>query len=705
MIFSIRAKMIASFLILITLPIIVLGVLSYQKSEALLLDKAKDHSLQTMENARVFFIENFFAETERAIDVFVLNQDLKHLSPSAVAEWDQYRRFHPNLPAIYFGDTQGRYIVSANQKPAKEIDPRDHLWYRRAQDYQGRTIWSGVYLEIATGRPIITVSRAVADGSGFHGVLGIDISLYMLADIVKKIYFEQGGYAILVDNSGLIVAHPEAAQLGKIVTDDAWYWDIRNQTRGVIIAPYRGVPTFISFITIPQTDWKLIGFIPRENVEHELAPIKSRTIGVGVLAALLAVLIGLVVASRVAASLHGLVAAMTRVQKGDFSARWQDHSAVEFAEIGDRFTDMVTTLDTLIRQEHATQQELAVQKEYFAQLFHSSPESIAIIGADDRIVEVNQRFTQMFGYSFAEVQGRFINDLVVPEELRAEGDAVSDCVVKNKEIIEIETMRMRKDGQLLDCFVLGYPIVFDGEFKGGYIIYRDISERKEAERRLTHASTHDLLTGTFNRSYFEQQMQRLDSGEYPAAGIIISDIDGLKLVNDTLGHAVGDDLLLQAARIMRENVPDNAVLCRIGGDEFAVLLATADEASLQEITDRIKAAIAADNLVGREYVLSISVGFAVRAAGGMDEAYREADSSMYREKLHRSNSARSALVKTLTEALHARDFITEGHADRLQELVEKLARAVGIPDRRIGDMRLLAQFHDIGKVGIPDSIL
>jgi HD-GYP domain-containing protein (c-di-GMP phosphodiesterase class II) len=78
---------------------------------------------------------------------------------------------------------------------------------------------------------------------------------------------------------------------------------------------------------------------------------------------------------------------------------------------------------------------------------------------------------------------------------------------------------------------------------------------------------------------------------------------------------------------------------------------------------------------------------------------------MYREKLHRSASARSALVKTLTEALHARDFITEGHADRLQQLVERLARAVGIPERLIGDLRLLAQFHDIGKVGIPDNIL
>ena len=78
---------------------------------------------------------------------------------------------------------------------------------------------------------------------------------------------------------------------------------------------------------------------------------------------------------------------------------------------------------------------------------------------------------------------------------------------------------------------------------------------------------------------------------------------------------------------------------------------------------------------------------------------------MYREKLHRSQSARSAIVQTVMSLLEARDFITEGHADRLQGMLTKLARAAGLPESRMIDLRLLAQFHDIGKVGIPDRIL
>ncbi len=703
MIFSIRAKMIVTLLVLIVSPIIVLGVLSYQKTAAILLDKAKHHSQQTIENARVFFIEDFFTDTELAIEIFVNNPALGQ-SEAPLTEWAEYRRYHPNMPAIYFGTADGRLYLSTDSPHTPRLDPRKRPWYQQAEQSPGTTVWSNVYLDTLTNRPVITAARAVYADGELKGVLGIDISLYLLAEIVKKIYFEQGGYAILIDYDGQIIAHPDPAQMGKTVTD-AWFEEIRTEPQGVLLASRGDKDTFVSYITVPKTGWKLVGFIPQENVEHELAPVKFRTQEVGGGAAIFALLLGIIVASNIAARLRGLVGAMTRVQNGDFTARWQDKSAVEFAAIGDKFTAMVTTLENLIKQEQAAQQEIVRQKEYFAQLFENSPESIAIMDTNDRVIQINQQFTKMFGYTSEEAVGRFINDLVVPEELSEEGKAVSNSVLGNQ-IVELETLRKCKDGRLIDVFILGYPIIVMGKPMGGYVIYRDISDRKEGERRLTHASTHDLLTGTFNRRYFEQEMQRLDTSDYPAAGIIISDIDGLKLVNDTLGHAVGDDLLLQAARILQENIPAHAVLCRIGGDEFAILIPVTDETSLQQNVDRVKAGIAADNLLGREYVLSISLGFAVRSAtSGMDDAYREADSRMYREKLHRSASTRSALVKTLTEALHARDFITEGHADRLQELVEKLARAVGIPERRIGDLRLLAQFHDIGKVGIPDSIL
>jgi len=95
-------------------------------------------------------------------------------------------------------------------------------------------------------------------------------------------------------------------------------------------------------------------------------------------------------------------------------------------------------------------------------------------------------------------------------------------------------------------------------------------------------------------------------------------------------------------------------------------------------------------------------------AGGkssMEELYKEADNQMYREKLHRSQSARSAIVQTLKKALEARDFMTEGHVNRLKLLMVTFAPMIRMSEQSVNDLLLLAQFHDIGKVGIPDSIL
>lgn len=99
------------------------------------------------------------------------------------------------------------------------------------------------------------------------------------------------------------------------------------------------------------------------------------------------------------------------------------------------------------------------------------------------------------------------------------------------------------------------------------------------------------------------------------------------------------------------------------------------------------------------------MGFAVSDTADIKSMFKDADDNMYREKLHSSQSTRSATVQVLMKALAARDFITEGHADRLQVLVAGLAEVAGLPEQRITALRILAQFHDIGKVGTPDRIL
>ena len=160
----------------------------------------------------------------------------------------------------------------------------------------------------------------------------------------------------------------------------------------------------------------------------------------------------------------------------------------------------------------------------------------------------------------------------------------------------------------------------------------DIIERKRAEAALTHLSTHDVLTGLYNRAFFETELARMEnSREYPIS-IIVADLDNLKMTNDVQGHAAGDELLKRTAQVLRAAFRGSDVLCRIGGDEFAMLLPGADDATAVQGIMRIRAQLVINNAQHPNLPLSLSIGAGTNVAGDLLNTFRRADAAMYLDK-------------------------------------------------------------------------
>ena len=235
----------------------------------------------------------------------------------------------------------------------------------------------------------------------------------------------------------------------------------------------------------------------------------------------------------------------------------------------------------------------------------------------------------------------------------------------------------------------------------------ELQERKLYENQLRFLSSHDAMTGLFNRRQLDEELDRLGQRPSGRIGILVSDVDGLKLLNDTFGHSQGDRLLVAVARILQECIPAKGTVYRTGGDEFAAIVPDIGREEMEAMYRFIHTQICRNNQQDPTLFISLSVGYAVSdgPADSLAETLKQADNNMYREKLHRSRSARSAMVHTVMQMLSERDFVTEEHATRLQEWVVELARRCGVDEEKYSDLRLFAQFHDIGKVGIADSIL
>ena len=237
---------------------------------------------------------------------------------------------------------------------------------------------------------------------------------------------------------------------------------------------------------------------------------------------------------------------------------------------------------------------------------------------------------------------------------------------------------------------------------------QDITERKEAEERLRHMSLHDQLTGVYNRVYLENEKLRMSKGrDYPIT-IISMDVDGLKLINDTLGHERGDELLKRSADLVKKSLRGSDILARSGGDEFVALLPRTDYQAGKKIVNRIRNQVEKYTRKMRDQLpLNISIGMAVAEDAGKDleAVFKDADDLMYRDKLSKDITVRSQLIRSLMVALEERDFITGGHVHRLEDMCCRIGKKVGLTEMQLSDLALLAQVHDLGKVGIPDHVL
>jgi len=261
------------------------------------------------------------------------------------------------------------------------------------------------------------------------------------------------------------------------------------------------------------------------------------------------------------------------------------------------------------------------------------PEAVTRCMGMIHVLDVNRKTLEMFG---AKSKDELIRSLgrVFRDEMRAHFQKELVDLWSGKLSHEAEGVNYTLDGEPLNVHL--YLSVFPGyerTLSRVLVALEDVTARRKAEEYLRYLGTHDVMTGLYNRVYYEEEIKRLGGGRQYPISIIIADLDGLKDVNDNFGHQAGDKLIRRAAEVLKAGFRQEDVIARIGGDEFAVIMPLTEVATAKESLERVQTLVGLNNKYYGDPVLAISLGVSTGQKGSdLTSIMRAADDDMYREK-------------------------------------------------------------------------
>lgn len=315
---------------------------------------------------------------------------------------------------------------------------------------------------------------------------------------------------------------------------------------------------------------------------------------------------------------------------------------------------------------------------------------------DYRFLYVNNSFERLTGLKGKYILGKTLSE-IMPDSKRFLMERYADLVVTR------EPVRYERYFQQFEKY---FEVVAYSPKPGQVaVIILDISERKQKEKEILFLSYHDHLTGIYNRRFYEEELMRLDIKENLPMTLMMADVNGLKLINDSFGHFMGDQLLKKAADAMQKGCRKNDIVARLGGDEFIVILPKTDSSEAEEVVKRIKELSLAEKVGGVK--LSISFGYETkyREEHNVQEIVKKAEDHMYRHKIYESSSTRGKTIDIIMSTLYEKSHRELFHSKRVSKLCEEIAVKMNLGQEFISQIKIAGLIHDIGKMGIDENIL
>ncbi len=366
-------------------------------------------------------------------------------------------------------------------------------------------------------------------------------------------------------------------------------------------------------------------------------------------------------------------------------------------EMDKRFV-MGTMLNRSLREKKKNTYLGQTQRRLLLNLIDEAPVPMMLHAENKQILRVSKAFTEATGFTVEEIPTiRAWVERAYPYKRDESYEHITQLYSLDKSLHQGIANVQTKSGETLhwewDASYIGRD---ENNLKNIISIARDVTEQKRREKMLTHKSYHDDLTGLYNRRYYNEMTERFESMH--DIGIVLADINGLKLINDIFGHSRGDALLQSFAKHLKTRMPKDSLIARLGGDEFVVVVENFERHDMKAIAKQIKHDTEHN---GEEIIPSAAIAFsAKKPEEKLKHTIARAENLLYKDKIHEYNKQTESIIASLQNTLFKETDESREHLDRLLAFCEAMIEKMNLEEEMATEMRLLGELHDIGKISV-----
>lgn len=668
-------------------------------------NKQKDVLLRDLEISE-HDIKSDFEEIEQVLLTLESHIKISYDTEDFLLFIQQIDQNSETMASIYLGKPDKTMINSSGFVPGPGFDLTTRSWYQMAIA-SDNIIFTPAFINATNDRVIVTAAKAVYSlNEELIGVIAADIDIRTITTIVAEKKIGENGFVFLIDKNGNLLAYPgleqdtiSLAPVGEIEPDLSNLPD-SGLSLNFTINNQKGV---MAYNVIDNIEYVIGVFMPRSEFSSSFIILSFIFSSLVIVLLIVSFVLLIIYEKRVKKPLTQLITDIESINlTEDSNPQIPEPIKDDYLNIRKSINKINDKTNRYLNERLVAEHQLLIENQRVKLLMESAADIIFEIDLEKRYVSIFGRGLDLIGKKPQDFIGKTVEEIFGEfAELRKNA---YEKALNGSQIIYDWTYLNDESTLYFETSIS--PIYDENKNVIGAVgISRDITEPMQKQKEIEYINIHDFLTGLFNRRYFVEAFARADNDLNYPLGMMMIDLNGLKIFNDAYGHNTGDLALIEVAKVLKSVSKESDIVCRIGGDEFAIIMNNTTLTEIDTIKDLIKNKLS--EILIENIPISVAIGYEIKAdlETNLEKMIKNAENHMYRNKVTEGKSVRNSAIKAILKTLTDKFDEEKTHSNRVCELCRKMGDALNLKSDDLRELEVAGLFHDIGKISIPDEIL